>query len=59
MVLISSDLPELIGLCDRILVMHHGRIVGEVGKKDFSEELILSYATGLQGGRVEEHQRNG
>ena len=58
-VLISSDLPELIGLCDRILVMHHGRIVGEVGKKDFSEELILSYATGLQGGRVEEHQRNG
>jgi ABC-type sugar transport system ATPase subunit len=50
-ILISSDLPELIGLCDRILIMHHGRMVGEVAKKDFSEELILSYATGLQSGR--------
>jgi ABC-type sugar transport system ATPase subunit len=46
-VLISSDLRELIGLCDRILVMHHGRMVGEVARKDFSEELILSYATGI------------
>ncbi len=58
-ILISSDLPELIGLCDRILVMHHGRIVGEVERKDFSEELILSYATGLQSGSVEEHRSHG
>ncbi|HVO40469.1 MAG TPA: sugar ABC transporter ATP-binding protein [Spirochaetia bacterium] len=58
-ILISSDLPELIGLCDRILVMHHGRIVGEVERKDFSEELILSYATGLQSDRGEEQRRHG
>ncbi|HVP17936.1 MAG TPA: ATP-binding cassette domain-containing protein, partial [Spirochaetia bacterium] len=58
-ILISSDLPELIGLCDRILVMHHGRIVGEVERRDFSEELILSYATGLQSGSVEEHRSHG
>jgi ABC-type sugar transport system ATPase subunit len=45
--MISSDLPELIGMCDRILVMHNGRIKGEIQRKDFSEELILSYATGL------------
>ena len=48
-VVISSDLPELIGICDRILVMHHGRISGEVHRHDFSEELILSYAAGLNG----------
>lgn len=46
--LISSELPELIGLCDRILVMHQGRITGEVMKEDFSEELIMSYAAGIK-----------
>jgi ABC-type sugar transport system ATPase subunit len=58
-VLISSDLPELIRLCDRILVMHHGKIVGAVERADFSEELILSYATGLQSGQTEEHRSHG
>ena len=48
-IIISSDLPELIGMCDRILVMHQGRISGEVRRQDFSEELILSYAAGLNG----------
>jgi ABC-type sugar transport system ATPase subunit len=46
-IMISSDLPELIGMCDRILVMHNGSIKGEILREDFSEELILSYATGL------------
>jgi ABC-type sugar transport system ATPase subunit len=45
--MISSDLPELIGMCDRILVIHHGRINGEVKKEDFDEKLILSYAAGI------------
>ncbi len=58
-ILISSDLPELISLCDRILVMHHGRIVGEVERRDFSEELILSYATGLESGRAGEREHHG
>jgi ribose transport system ATP-binding protein len=48
-IIISSDLPELIGMCDRILVMHQGRISGEVRRQEFSEELILSYAAGLNG----------
>jgi ABC-type sugar transport system ATPase subunit len=46
-IMISSDLPELIGMCDRILVMNHGVIEGEVKREEFSEELILSYAAGL------------
>ncbi len=58
-VLISSDLPELIRLCDRILVMHRGRIVGEVERRDFSEELILSYAAGLHSSRREEREDHG
>ena len=48
-IMISSDLPELIGMCDRILVMHQGTIQGEVLRDDFSEELILSYAAGING----------
>lgn len=47
-VMISSDLPELIGMCNRILVMHQGRITGELLRKEFSEERIMTYAAGLQ-----------
>lgn len=46
-IMISSDLPELIGMCDRILVMHQGRITGELTREEFSEEKILAYAAGL------------
>jgi ABC-type sugar transport system ATPase subunit len=43
-VVISSELPEVIGLCDRILVMKNGEISGEVIRDEATEELILSYA---------------
>ena len=46
-ILISSDLPELIGMCDRIIVMHHGRMTGELTRDEFSEEKIMTYAAGL------------
>ncbi|MGH3076534.1 MAG: D-xylose ABC transporter ATP-binding protein, partial [Gaiellales bacterium] len=49
-VLISSYLPELLNLCDRILVMHEGRIAGEVGRDEFSEERVIALATGANGG---------
>jgi ribose transport system ATP-binding protein len=45
-ILISSELPELIGICDRILVMHEGTITGELSKSEFSQEKIMEYATG-------------
>ena len=43
--LISSELPEIIGMSDRILVMCQGRITGEFEKKDLSEESIMECAT--------------
>ena len=43
-VMISSDMPELIGICDRICVMREGTISGEVLREDFSQEKILEYA---------------
>ncbi|MEA4906489.1 MAG: D-xylose ABC transporter ATP-binding protein, partial [Anaerolineaceae bacterium] len=46
-VMVSSDLPELIGMCDRIIVMHQGRITGELQREAFSEERILAYAAGV------------
>lgn len=46
-IIISSELPELMGLCDRILIMKNGLIVGEISKYEFSEEKIVGYATGV------------
>ena len=45
-VVISSHLPELLNMCDRILVMHEGRIAGELKRDEFSEEAVMTYATG-------------
>lgn len=44
--LISSELPELIGMSDRVLTMYEGEITGEIQRDEFSEEKILEYATG-------------
>jgi len=44
-VLISSYLPELLNMCDRILVMKDGRIAGELARAEFSEERITALAT--------------
>ncbi len=44
-VVISSELPELIGVCDRILVVREGRISGEVTGNDMSEENIMHLAS--------------
>ncbi|MGQ1786378.1 MULTISPECIES: sugar ABC transporter ATP-binding protein [unclassified Saccharicrinis] len=43
---ISSDMPEIIGISDRILVVHNGSIEGELHKESFSEENILRLSIG-------------
>ena len=49
-ILVSSELPELIGMCDRIVVMHGGEIRGEVaGMNDVSQEVLLKLAMGEAG----------
>ncbi len=44
--IVSSELPELIGQCDRIIVMHEGRITGEFDRDEAEEEPILACAMG-------------
>ncbi|MBL9060768.1 MAG: sugar ABC transporter ATP-binding protein, partial [Mangrovicoccus sp.] len=41
-VMISSEMPELLGMCDRIYVMNEGRIVGELARADASQERIMA-----------------
>ena len=43
-ILISSELPELIGVCDRIIVLAEGSATGELSRQEFSQEKILSLA---------------
>jgi ABC-type sugar transport system ATPase subunit len=43
-VMISSELPELIGMCDRIVVMSSGKHTGEIERQDFSQESIMTLA---------------
>lgn len=46
LIVFSSELPELMSLCDRIIVMKNKRIVGEVSKEEISEEYIMTIAAG-------------
>lgn len=45
-IMISSEMEELIGMSDRILVLHEGEITGEVTKDEFSQQRILALASG-------------
>ena len=42
-IMISSELPEVLGMCDRIYVMNEGRIVGELDGKEATQEVIMSH----------------
>ncbi len=50
LVMVSSELPELIGMCDRIYVMCKGRISGELAREDFTQEAIMRLAMGFGNG---------
>lgn len=49
-IVISSEMAEVMGICDRILVMAEGRINGEVQREEFSQEVIMGYASNITGG---------
>ncbi|MGC8737172.1 MAG: sugar ABC transporter ATP-binding protein [Candidatus Hydrogenedens sp.] len=46
--MISSELPEVLGMCDRILVMHEGHLVGELSRNEATQEKIMQFATGYK-----------
>ncbi|NPD16378.1 sugar ABC transporter ATP-binding protein [Xinfangfangia sp. D13-10-4-6] len=56
-VMISSEMPELLGMCDRICVMNEGRIIGELPKAEASQEAIMAMI--LRDGTSEEDVTNG
>ena len=47
--LISSELPEILGMCDRIYIMSEGRITGEVDRADATQEVLMRYMTKSRG----------
>jgi len=52
--MISSEIPEIMGVADRILVMAEGRITGELERRDFSQEKIMYYASQFNRGNEDE-----
>ncbi len=47
-IMVSSELPEVLGMSDRIVVVHEGRITGELNKEEATQEKIMTLATGGQ-----------
>jgi rhamnose transport system ATP-binding protein len=50
--MISSELPEILGMSDRIVIMHEGRVSGEFGRADADQERVMFAATGQVGAGV-------
>jgi ribose transport system ATP-binding protein len=46
---VSSEMEEVLGMSDRALVMHEGRITGELPREQLSEESVMRLATGGEG----------
>jgi len=44
-VIVSSDLPEILSICERVIVMHEGRITGTLNASELSEAKVMYYAT--------------
>lgn len=45
-IMVSSDLPEVINMSDRVLVMYHGQVTAELDREQLTQETIMKYATG-------------
>lgn len=46
-IMISSEMPEIMGMSDRLVVMHEGDVTGIIDRSEFSQELIMKFATGV------------
>lgn len=51
-VMVSSELPEILGMSDRVLVMREGRNAGELSRRDATQESVMALATGTTAGAV-------
>ncbi len=49
-IMVSSEMTEIIGMCDRVLVMSEGRLNGEFLRSDFTQERIMAASSGLKAG---------
>ncbi|MBB4273289.1 sugar ABC transporter ATP-binding protein [Rhizobium mongolense] len=54
-IVISSEMPELLGLCDRVLVVREGRIAGELGVDEMTEEAVIRLASGVGTAKAASH----
>ncbi|WP_087005670.1 sugar ABC transporter ATP-binding protein [Rhizobium sullae] len=54
-IVISSEMPELLGLCDRVLVIREGRIAGELGPDEMTEEAVIRLASGVGTAKAASH----
>lgn len=52
-ILISSELPEILGMCDRLYVMHEGRMVAELTTKDETQESVMAHILQANRGKVD------
>ena len=53
---VSSELEEIIGMSDRVIVMHEGRLAGELDRSELSEQSIMNLATGGVSQHVTTHR---
>ena len=47
-IIISSELSEVVGMCERMYIMRKGTFIGEIGKSEFDENKIIATASGLE-----------
>jgi len=45
-IMISSEMPEVLGMSDRVIIMHEGHLTGILDRSEATQELVLKYATG-------------
>ena len=46
-IMVSSDMEEILGMSDRLIVLHEGRVAGELSRSEFSQENVLQLASGV------------